>query len=260
MIEVTKDMRNTLKEFNLEHQLVLQETAKTLLNKGIARVHYGIDYVNDDGDAAEYAVLEYTDGRVEELDEWLEDLDYQTFGFGMRYCLPYTFDVTEAKVNFDVQGGTIDTVENVIRMYHSKARLEKLELEKEESNFELDLVSYTNQDELGKMKETFQARGVKQVFFGVDNMDETYTLSNWGILVFDDETEQLLDYCPTELEEIQDVIDELPQCGAFVFDVETCMIQEDFEGGIFEMTDTKARAYHTQEQLEALEAREASNG
>jgi hypothetical protein len=255
MFEVTKDMRNTLKEFNLEHQLVLQETAKTLLSKGITRVHYGVDYVNDDGDAAEYAVLEYTDGRVEELDEWLEDLDYQTFGFGMRYCQPYTFDVSEAKVNFDVQGGTIDTEENVIRMYHSKARLEKLESEKEESNFELDLVSYTNQDELGTMSETFQARGVKQVFFGVDNMDETYTLSNWGILVFDDETEQLLDYCPTELEDIQEVIDELPQFGAFVFNVETRMIEEDYEGGIFEVSETESRAYHSQAQLAALEAR-----
>jgi hypothetical protein len=258
MIEVTKEMRNTLKEFNLEHQVVLQETAKTLLSKGIFRVHYGIDYVNDDGDAADYAVLEYTDGRIEELDEWLEDLDYQTFGFGMCYCQPYTFDTKEAKVDFDIQGGTIDTEENVIRMYHSKARLEKLESEKEESNFDLEIVSYTHQDELGAMSEEFQARGVSKVFFGVDCIDETYTLGNWGILVFDDETEQPLDYCPTELEAIQEVIDELPQFGAFVFDIETCMIEEDLEGGVFEASQTESRAYHSQEQLAALEGRKAS--
>jgi hypothetical protein len=254
MIDVNKDMQNRLKEFNLEYQKVLQQTAKTLLNKGIARVHYGIDYVNDDGDAADYAVLEYTDGRIEELDEWLEDLDYDTFGMSVHYCQPYTFDTKTAKVSFDLEGGEICTEENVVRMYHTTARFEKLESEKEDSNFELDLVSYTNRDELGKMKETFQSRGVKQVFFGVDNMDETYTLSNWGILVFDDETEQLLDYCPTELEDIQEVIDELPQFGAFVFNVETCMIEEDFEGGIFEVSDTESRAYHSQAQLEALEA------
>jgi hypothetical protein len=255
MSEITKDMQKNLDAFNKKNQKVLQKTAKELLAQGIARVHYGVDYVNDDGDAADYAVLEYTDGRIEEQDEWLEALDYQTFGFGMRYCLPYTFDISEAKVDFDVQGGTIDTVENVIRMYHSKARLEKLELEREESDFDLEIVSYTHQDELGAMSETFQARGVKQIFFGVDNVDETYILSKWGILIFDDETEQVLDYCPTELEEIQEVIDELPQFGAFVFNVETCMIEEDFEGGIFEVSETESRAYHAETQLTALEAK-----
>jgi hypothetical protein len=253
MIEVTKDMRERLKEFNLKHQKVLQKTAKTLLGKGIARVHYGIDYVNDDGDAADYAVLEYTDGRIEELDEWLEDLDYDTFGLSVHYCLPYTFDAKEATVMFDLEGGEVITEENVIRMYHSTNRFEKLESESD--NFELDMVSYTNPSELGAMAETFRVRGVKRVFFGVDNLDENYSLSNWGILVFDDDTEKLLDYCPTELIEIQDVIDELPQCGAFVFDVETCMIQEDFEGGLFGVTDSEARAYHTQEQLDTLEVR-----
>jgi hypothetical protein len=254
MSEITKDMQKNLDAFNKKNQKVLQKTAKELLAQGIARVHYGVDYVNDDGDAADYAVLEYTDGRVEEQDEWLEALDYETFGFGMTYCLPYTFDAREAKVIFDLEGGSMDAEESVIRMYHTIERREKLEAEQEESNFDLELVSYTNQDELGAMSETFQARGVKQVFFGVDNMDETYTLSNWGILVFDDETEQLLDYCPTELEDIQEVIDELPQFGAFVFNVETCMIEEDFEGGIFEVSDTESRAYHSQAQLEALEA------
>jgi hypothetical protein len=254
MNEITKDMQKNLDAFNKKNQKVLQKTAKELLAQGIARVHYGVDYVNDDGDAADYAVLEYTDGRVEEQDEWLEALDYETFGFGVGYCNPYTFDAQETKVIFDLEGGSMDAEESVIRMYHTIERREKLEAEQEESNFDLELVSYTNQDELGAMSETFQARGVKQVFFGVDNMDETYTLSNWGILVFDDETEQLLDYCPTELEDIQEVIDELPQFGAFVFNVETCMIEEDFEGGIFEVSDTESRAYHSQAQLEALEA------
>jgi hypothetical protein len=258
MIEVSKEMQKGLDQFNLEHQKVLQDTAKTLLGKGIARVHFGIDYVNDDGDPADYAVLEYSDGRIEEIDEWLEDLDDDTFGLGLHYCQPYTFDARTATVSFDLEGGEIDTEENVIRMYHSTARFEQLESEVEESNFELDLVSYTHQEVLGKMKESFQARGVKQVFFGVDSMDETYALSRWGILVFDDESEQLLDDCPTELEEIQHVIDELPQFGAFVFDVESGMIAEDFEGGIVEVADGKARAYHSQAQLEALEARAAT--
>jgi hypothetical protein len=255
MSEITKDMQKNLDAFNNKNQKVLQKTAKELLAQGIARVHYGVDYVNDDGDAADYAVLEYTDGRIEEQDEWLEALDYETFGFGMTYCLPYTFDAREATVLFDLEGGSMDAEESVIRMYHTPERREKLEAEYEENNLELDLVSYTNRDELSAMSETFQARGITQVFFGVDCIDETYTLSDWGVLVFDDETEQLLDYCPKELEAIQDVIDELPQFGAFVFNVETCMIEVDFEGGIFEVNDTESRVYHTQDQLAALEAR-----
>jgi hypothetical protein len=256
MSEITKDMQKNLDTFNKKNQLVLQKTAKELLSEGIARVHFGVDYVNDDGDAADYAVLEYSDGRIEEQDEWLEALDYETFGFGMTYCLPYTFDAREAKVIFDLEGGSLDAEESVIRMYHTTKRREKLEAEKE--IIDLELLSYMHHSALNDLSENLETQGISQMIFGVDCVDETYTLSNWGILVFEDGIEKHLEHFPVELETIQDVIDELPQFGAFVFDVELCMIQEDFEGGIFEVSDTESRAYHNQEQLAALEAREAS--
>ncbi|NJK44847.1 MAG: hypothetical protein HC933_11670 [Pleurocapsa sp. SU_196_0] len=92
------------------------------MSRGLLRVHYGVDYVNDDGSPADYAVLEYADGRIEELDEWLEDLEYDTFLSSVRYCYPYTFDARNAEVSFDASGGMMDTEENVIRMYHTDAR------------------------------------------------------------------------------------------------------------------------------------------
>jgi hypothetical protein len=253
MSDITKDMQKNLDAFNKKNQKVLQKTAKELLDEGIARVHYGVDYVNDDGDAADYAVLEYTDGRVEEQDEWLEALDYNTFGFGMTYCLPYTFDAREAKVIFDLEGGSVDAEESVIRMYHTFERREKLEAEKED--IDLEMVSYMHHSELNDLSETLESQGISQMIFGVDCVDETYTLSNWGILIFEDGTEKYIEHSPIELETIQEVIDELPQFGAFVFDVELCMIEEDLEGGIFEVSETESRAYHSQAQLEALEAR-----
>lgn len=253
MSEITKDMQKNLDAFNKKNLKVLQKTSKELLSQGIARVHYGIDYVNDDGDAADYAVLEYTDGRIEEIDEWLEALDYDTFGFGMTYCLPYTFDARDAKVIFDLEGGSVDAEEIVIRMYHSTERREKLEAEKE--IIDLKFVSHMHRSALDDLSEGLESQGISQIIFGVDCMDETYTLSNWGVLIFEDETEKHFEHFPIELETIREVIDELPQFGAFVYDVGLCMIQEDFEGGIFEVSETESRAYHSQAQLEALEAR-----
>jgi hypothetical protein len=255
MSEITKDMQKNLDAFNKKNLKVLQKTAKELLAGGIAKVHYGVDFVNDDGDAADYAVLEYTDGRVEEQDEWLEALDYETFGFGMTYCLPYTFDTEEAKVLFDLEGGSMDAEESVIRMYHTTERREKLEAELAEFGMNLEQFSDHHFEELEPITLALQARGIHKVFFGVDYIDGVYSLSPWGILVFDNETEEHFEHFPNELEPILDLINEFPQFGAFVLEVEDFTIEEDYEGGIVELNDTGYRAYHSQAQLEALEAR-----
>jgi hypothetical protein len=255
MSEITKDMQKNLDAFNKKHQKVLQKTAKELLAQGIAKVHYGVDYVNDDGDAADYAVLEYTDGRIEEIDEWLTALDYNTFGFGMTYCLPYTFDARTAKVIFDLEGGSMDAEESVIRMYHTTERREKLEAELEEFGMNLERFSDHHFEELEPIAQALQARGIQSLYFGVDYVDGVYSLSPWGILVFEDETKEHFEHFPNELGPILDLIDEFPQFGAFMFEVEDCGIEEDYEGGIVELNDTEYRAYHSQAQLEALEAR-----
>ncbi len=258
MSKITKDMQKNLDAFNKKNQKVLQKTATELLSGGIARVHYGMDYVNDDGDVADYAVLEYTDGRIEEQDEWLEALDYETFGFGVGYCNPYTFDARTAKVMFDLEGGSMDTEESVIRMYHSPERREKLEAELEEFEFNLEKFSDHHFEELEPIAQALQARGVQNLYFGVDYANGAYSLSHWGVLVFEDETEEQLEHFPNEFEPILNLIDEFPQFGAFVFNIEDCGIEEDYEGGIVELNDTEYRAYHSQAQLAALEAGKAS--
>jgi hypothetical protein len=237
---------------NRMHQKAMQKTAKQLLEKGIVCVHYAMDFVNDDGDAAEYAVLEYEDGRIEELDGWFEDLDQEVFLWGLKECLPYTFDARAVKISVDHEGGSVDTQDNAIRMYHTDARRQQLEAEAEESKFEL--YSYEHYDELSSLAESLKIKDIVRVYFGIDQKDGGYPIANWGFLEFENGDQKALDHFPDELEVIRELLEELPQIGALRFDTETQMFEADSDGGLLELGGEMLIAFHTQEQKWAFEA------
>jgi hypothetical protein len=247
-------LESPLETQNRKHQKAMQKTAKQLLEKGIIRVHYAMDFVNDDGDAAEYAVLEYENGRIEELDGWFEDLDQDVFLWGLKECLPYTFDARAVKILVDQAGGSVDTEDNAIRMYHTDARRQQLEAEAEESKFEM--FSYEHYDELNSLAESLRNKRIVRVYFGIDQKDGDCPVADWGFLEFENGDQKALDHFPDELEVIRELIDELPQIGAFQFDTQTQMFEADSDGGFLEFDETII-AFHTQEQKLAFEAARA---
>jgi hypothetical protein len=248
-------LESPLEAQNRKHQKAMQKTAKQLLEKGIVRVHYAMDFVNDDGDAAEYAVLEYEDGGIEELDGWFEDLDQDVFLWGLKECLPYTFDARAVRISVDQEGGSVDTEDNAIRMYHTDARRQQLEAEAEEAKFEL--YSYEHYDELNSLAASLKARGIARVYFGIDQKQGMSPIADWGFLEFENGDQKTLDHFPDELEDIRELIEELPQIGAFQFDIETQMIEADSDGGILEFEDDTIIAFHTEVQRLAFEAARA---
>jgi hypothetical protein len=259
MIDVTDSMRSELKSFNVEHRVRLTRTARTLLDDGIRRVHFGVDYVNDDGDPADYAVLEYADGRVEERDAWLDALDYDVFYTGLRYCQPYTFDAESATLSFDDAGGTIDTEENVIRMYHSPERREKLESWAEESDG-IEAFFLDHLDELTRIAAALEALDVSDVCFGLDWVGDTLTLSEWSFMARRMGGDVILPLHaePPELEELKALLEaDFPLGGAFIFDTVQCTLLHDPDGGLVHIdsrTDASIqRAYRTEEQRATLE-------
>jgi hypothetical protein len=252
MTDVSEEMREQLATFNRSHRAALQKTARALLSQGIRRVHYGVDYVNDDGEEAQYAVLEYADGRIEELDEWFAALDEDLFAWGVRFCEPYTFEVSTASVIFDEQGGSVDTEGNTIRMYHSPARRETLEAEAEEFARDLTMFSYSHYDALQPVGQQLKTQGIERVYFGVDHVRGANMVSAWGFLRHSDGREEQIGGFPSQLEGIREVLDELPDLGAFAFTDEG-MFESDEDGGILELGETTKRAYHTPEQRLALE-------
>jgi hypothetical protein len=252
MNQNNKQIESPVDAQNRKHQKAMQKTAKQLLEKGIVRVHYAMDFVNDDGDAAEYAVLEYEDGQIEELDGWFEDLDQDVFLWGLKECLPYTFDARAVKISVDHEGGSVDTEDNAIRMYHTDQRRQQLEVEAEESKFEL--FSYEHYDELYSLAESLKAQGIVRVYFGIDEKDGASPIADWGFLEFENGDQKALDHFPDELEDIRDLIEELPQIGAFRFDTETQMLEADSDGGFLEFDGDTIIAFHTQEQRLAFEA------
>jgi hypothetical protein len=260
MSDITKQMRRELEEFNLENKQVLQATASVLLEQGILKVHYGMDYVNDDGDAAEYAVLEYKDGRIEELDHWLEALDYDTFIFSLRYCNPYSFDTTLGKVFFDKDGGMIDGEhEGIIRAYHSQTRREMLEQESADVEpWELDGFSGSNTNELKELAKGLLLAGIAKVFFGVDYTENGCELSDWAIakLVFDHSEQPLEKFTAlnTQFREmLTNFVNDYELPGVYYFDCENGWLFSDPQGGMVDMGDELERSYHTEEQRVALE-------
>ncbi len=240
-----------------KHAAVLKETAQKLLAREILKVHFGIDFVNDDGDLADYAVLEYSDGRVEELDHWLEDLPYETFLWHTRECQPYTFDTKSATIDVDKDGGMIDGAEEmVIRAYHTQARREMLEQESVQEPWELDAFSGSNTDELQDLASALLMANINKVFFGVDYIED-YQLSDWVIAELTDQTEVPLEQF-AELETqfrttLEGFITDYSQLGAFYFDCETAWLFPDPQGGIIDMGNEVEQSYHTEEQRAALE-------
>lgn len=259
MSDISKEMRRDLKDFNQRHRSALQVTAQTLLAKGVVRVHYGVDYVNDDGSPADYAVLEYSDGRTEELDMWLEDLDDDTFALSVRYCHPYTFDARSAEVMFDSSGGMIDTEENVIRAYHTTERRAVLEEEADTINQLMDY-SIEQFQTLSQLCALLEQHDFSDLYFGVDETPQGYALSDWAFaLSADGGDEQMLEEQSEVfnrfLEALADFPEQVSLIGAFSLNVSTCWIYPDTDGGgLHDADDGTVRAYHTAAQLEALKA------
>jgi hypothetical protein len=255
--DVTQQMRRDLESFNRAHRPVLESTGAKLLKRGIVRVHYGVDYVNDDGAPADYAVLEYIDGRIEELDAWLEDLDGETFSWGVRYCYPYTFDARTAQVSFDASGGQIDTEENVIRMFHTPARRELLEVEAENAG-RLEAFSGSHYDTLEGLCMILEQQEIRDLYFGVDETPRGHALSAWLFADKEDGSPEVLleEASPISVrfrEVMRDFPEEVGLIGAFSLNAVTCWVYNDPNGGTHVLNDGTVCAYHTAEQLENLE-------
>ena len=259
MIDVTDAMRAELKVFNGEHHGQLSRTADALRLRGIRRVHFGVDYVNDDGNPADYAVLEFTDGRVEEQDAWLEELDYEVFYFGLRYCQPYTFDAEAVELTFDDDGGSVDTEENVIRMYHSPERHERLQVWADESDGIEDFF-IDHLDDLTRIGAAFEALDVSDLYFGLDWVGDALALSAWSFMARRMGGDVILPLHaePPELGEFKSLLEaHFPLGGAFIFDTVQCSFLHDPDGGLVHIESSTEvsiqRAYRTDEQREALE-------
>jgi hypothetical protein len=124
------EMHNELEAFNKEHAKAFRAMASSLQRAGVLRVHYGLDFNNDEADLAEYAVVEYADGRIEEQNEWYALLDHEILGWNFPFGSgAYTFDATTARVLEDAQGGMVRLVSRMsrLRAYHTPERREKLE-------------------------------------------------------------------------------------------------------------------------------------
>ncbi len=257
MNEISQSMRRDLQAFNQQHQTVLRTTAQKLLERGIVRVHYGVDYVNDDGSPAEYAVLEYQDGQTEEQDAWLKELEYDTFLLSVRYCYPYTFDVRTAEVSFDASGGMMDIEENVIRMYHTETRRALLEDEADVAHRLVDF-SGAQAEALSELCAVMEAQGIGDLYFGVDETPTGYELSDWVYALKEDGSQEWLLESASEIAgRFRRVMDDFPVevglIGAFSLNAATGWIYDDPEGGTQFANDGTVRAYHTQAQFEALE-------
>ena len=127
-----------LEKFHKTHAKTLQAMASSLQAAGIARVHYGLDFNNDEPDLGEYAIVEYANGRTEEISEWHPMLDHEL----LMWKFPlgsgaYTFDATTARVLEDAQGGLIDVAEAVSRAYHTPEQREAFEAEAAEFQEEM---------------------------------------------------------------------------------------------------------------------------
>ena len=131
------EAREAVETFHEQHAKMLQAMASSLREAGIARVHFGLDYNNDESALSEYAVLEYDDGRVEEIDQWYAPLDEAVFWDFPTGTGTYTFDALTARVLEDERGGVIDIYEGVSQAYHSPARRAELEAEAAEAEAEV---------------------------------------------------------------------------------------------------------------------------
>jgi hypothetical protein len=129
--------RKAVETFHEQHADALQAMAAELRAAGIMRVHFGLDFNNDEPELSDYGVIEYDDGRVQEITEWFAALDQDVFWAFPTGTGTYTFDAVNVRVLEDERGGVIDTYEGVSQAYHSQMRRSKLEAEAETAAAEL---------------------------------------------------------------------------------------------------------------------------
>ena len=105
-------------------------------------------------------------------------------------------------------------------------------------------------------------QGIHLVYFGIDAVGEgeamSYPLSDWCFAYRNDDTEEIIDGDVMEpqlaaMKAFTDLWDALPQFGAFSLDVEDAQVSVDeYSGGSLEVRPDLTRAYHGQQQLQAL--------
>jgi hypothetical protein len=141
-----------VEDFHKKHAKKLQKMASSLRQAGVSRVHFGLDFNNDEPDLSDYAVVEYADGRTEELTEWHPSLDQEMLWGFPAGTGTYTFDASTARVLEDEHGGVIDVDEGVSRAYHSGERRLELEAEAEAFQEEMEafMAQYEDNDEPGE--------------------------------------------------------------------------------------------------------------
>lgn len=251
-----KYVDRALRTFNEQFAPQLREAAAVLRARGVRRVHYGVDYVNDDGDVGDYAVYEYEDGRVVELDAWPEELGYDVF-LSVEYCQPYTFEVDASSVLLDRAGGQVDVEENVIRNYHTDARRRRLEAQAEVASG-LETFNAECWEELGMLAAELRGEGIARVSFGIDCVRDDasveYHLSDWCFVHHHDDRPVELRPQLDEMRSRGELWSALPVFGAFELDAEMSSVWMDTEGGTVRVSERWTRAYHSAQQRAALEA------
>ena len=253
----SSELSQNLQQFNKKYRPQLQALASLLTARGVVRLHYGVDYVNDDGDQADYAVYEYADGRSIEQGNWPSELQYDVFLYGVRYCQPYTFEVATATLHLDAQGGQVNTEENVLRNYHTPQRRQLLEEQADvydENGDELVIFNAVHADELQELAEELRAQGLELLHFGIDalmkNGEAHYPLSDWCVVQRSGREE--LVPCLPALQAREELWENLPSFGAFSLDLNTAQVTEDEQGGSVELRLNVSRAFHTNAQKQAL--------
>lgn len=247
---------DALQHFHTRNRKALDQTARQLKDAGIARIYFGLNFYNDEGDPADYSVVEHQGGHTEVLDHWHPLLDLQVFS-AVPYCNAYVFQAATATVEPDPQGGLIDVAEADSRAYHTPEQREMLEELAEEMGEDIDsdtaLWIYNDQyqQELSELSSELQVRGFVRLYFGIDSTLEGYPLSDYLILEDPQGSKHLqsslLDFLAPE------VFEDLPQYGAFVFDAGTSTVAVDPDGGMVESPAGWTRAYHTENERLRLE-------
>ncbi len=253
MNEITPDMQKNIDAYNKKHKKILASTAKALAGRGIVRVHYGLDYVNDDGEPADYAILEYADGRAEEQDAWFEELDINTFAMELRYCQPYTFEMSDAKIKIDLQGGMMEmhSDEQVMRAYHANTERQQWVAQEAENSKYQSFIIY-NYEAIERTDKLLAKSKILEVHFGIDKIGDNYRLSEWGKLVKENK-ETWVEYFPKELQDLKLAIEEdFFNYGSFCYDPNQQNISPSPDGGLL-VLENNEYAYNNQEHLAKLQ-------
>ncbi|MFC4452629.1 hypothetical protein [Deinococcus sonorensis] len=246
-------IQDDLREVNIRFRSMLLELSSVLYLQGIRRIHYGLDFIDDDSRPSDYAVTEYLDGRVEEQDRYPELLSPDVFVWGVKYCQPYTFDVASALLQLDEAGGSVEVRPGMTCMYHSQKRRLRLELEAEQ---DLSGLCFGYHDDFDEAFTPLRDQGITAVYFGVNRDGDRYPLADWVYVARQGQpgTRPAPEH-RAALEQIREVIELLPRYGAFYVDTAQLVILDapPGQGGLVTSSDTQASAWHTEQQRQALE-------